>query len=194
MTVADDTVTEDDDTQDWVADCDGEGQERAVRDGRDSRVVMMAVVVEDGGGGQQRRRWTTITAENNGLQDWVAGYNGEGQERVVRKGQDSIVAMMAAGAEDGGGKQQWQQWKTTVTADYDSGRQKRRQMMMAGEIKWRTKRGKEESGWQTTTALGPPGREHEKVKKLGLCKKTFFSDTVCLVGVLAPAQNQLVSF
>ncbi len=39
-------VVEDNDTH-WVADCDGERQERAVRDGGDSRVVMMAVVVED---------------------------------------------------------------------------------------------------------------------------------------------------
>ena len=44
------TVAEDDDTQDWAADCDGEGRERAVRDSRDSRVVMMAVAVEEDGG------------------------------------------------------------------------------------------------------------------------------------------------
>jgi hypothetical protein len=31
-------------------DCDGEGQEQAVRDGRDWGVVMMAAVAEDGGG------------------------------------------------------------------------------------------------------------------------------------------------
>jgi hypothetical protein len=35
-------------------------------------------------------------------------------------------------------------------------------------------------------ALGPPGREPEKVKKSGLCKKAFFSYTVCPVGVFAP--------
>jgi hypothetical protein len=38
------TVPEDDDKRDWAPDCDGEGRERAVRDGGDSRVVMMAVV------------------------------------------------------------------------------------------------------------------------------------------------------
>ena len=43
------TVADNDDTQDLAADCDGEGRERAMRDGRDSGVVMMAVVVEDGG-------------------------------------------------------------------------------------------------------------------------------------------------
>jgi hypothetical protein len=44
-------VVDDDNTQDWVADCDGEGGERAVRDGGDSEVLMMAVAVEDSGGG-----------------------------------------------------------------------------------------------------------------------------------------------
>jgi hypothetical protein len=33
-------------------DYDGEGQERAARDGGDSGVAMMAVAAEDGGGGQ----------------------------------------------------------------------------------------------------------------------------------------------
>ncbi len=37
--------------QDWAADCDGEGRERVVTDGKDSRVVMMAVAVEDGSSG-----------------------------------------------------------------------------------------------------------------------------------------------
>jgi hypothetical protein len=45
------TVADDNNTHYWAADCDGEGQERVVRDSRDSRVVMMAVAVEDGGGG-----------------------------------------------------------------------------------------------------------------------------------------------
>ncbi len=45
-------MVDDEDTQDWAADCNGEGRERAVRDSRDSGVVMMAVAVEDGGGGQ----------------------------------------------------------------------------------------------------------------------------------------------
>ncbi len=44
------TVADNKDMQDWVADCDGEGRERAVRDSRDSGVVIMAVAEEDGGG------------------------------------------------------------------------------------------------------------------------------------------------
>jgi hypothetical protein len=45
------TMADDDDTRDWAADCNGEGQERALRDGGDSRVVMMAAAAEDGSGG-----------------------------------------------------------------------------------------------------------------------------------------------
>ncbi len=46
-------MVDEDDMQDWVADRNGEGQERAVRDGGDiGVVVMMAVAVEDSGGRQ----------------------------------------------------------------------------------------------------------------------------------------------
>jgi hypothetical protein len=40
-------VADNDDTHDWVADCDGEGGEQAVRDDGDSRVVMMAAGAVD---------------------------------------------------------------------------------------------------------------------------------------------------
>jgi hypothetical protein len=88
-------VTDDDgggrqDTHDWVAaDCNGKGQEQAVRDGRDSRVVMMAAVAEDGGGGQRWQRQTTTVADNNGMQDWAADYKGDGHERAARDGGDT---------------------------------------------------------------------------------------------------------
>jgi hypothetical protein len=45
------TVAEDDHTCDWLADCNGEGRERAVRDCGGSEVVMMTAAAEDGGGG-----------------------------------------------------------------------------------------------------------------------------------------------
>ncbi len=61
------TVADNDDTRDWVADCDGEGREWAVRDGRDSGVVMMAAGVEDVGGGRRWQRRTTTAADNNGM-------------------------------------------------------------------------------------------------------------------------------
>jgi hypothetical protein len=64
-------------------------------------------------------------------------------------------------------------------------------MMMSRDIERRTTRGKEESGQQTTTALGQPGGEREtKITKSSL----LFSDTVCPVGVFAPAKKQLSSF
>jgi hypothetical protein len=96
------TVADDKDMQDWLADCNGEGRERAVRDSRDIRVVIMAVAVEDGGGGQQRRRRTRIAAEDNGMQDRAADYGRKGKERVTKEGGDSRVAMMVAVAEGGG--------------------------------------------------------------------------------------------
>jgi hypothetical protein len=40
-------VADDNDTHDWAVDCNGEGQEQAVRDGRDSGVVMMAAATAD---------------------------------------------------------------------------------------------------------------------------------------------------
>ncbi len=110
-----------DDTQDWGADCNGEGRERAVRDGRDSRVVMMAVAVEDSGGRQRWQRQTTIAAEDNGMLDRAADYDGEGQERAVREGRDSGVAMMAVAAEDGCSGQQGRRWTMTAMADNNSG-------------------------------------------------------------------------
>ncbi len=48
------TVADNNDTYDWMADCDGEGRERAVRDGRDSRVMIMAAAAEDGGSRRQQ--------------------------------------------------------------------------------------------------------------------------------------------
>ncbi len=73
----------------WATDCNGEGQERAVRNSGDSGVVMMAAVAEDGGNGRQRRRQTTTAADNNGMRDWVADYKGDGQERATRDGRDT---------------------------------------------------------------------------------------------------------
>jgi hypothetical protein len=107
--------------------------------------------------------------------------------------------------DDGCGGGSWRQWtlkrRTTMTAmaDDDSGGRRRRWMTTARKIGWWTMRGKEENGWQTTTALdkkliSPPGREREKIKNSSLCKKTFFSDTVCPVGFFAPAKTANVPF
>jgi hypothetical protein len=77
------TVVDNNGMQDSVADYDGEGQERAARDGRDSGVAMMAAAAEDGGGGQRQQRRTTTAADNNGAQGRAADYDGEGRERVA---------------------------------------------------------------------------------------------------------------
>ncbi len=82
-------VADDDDMHDWVVDCDGEGREQAVRDGGDSKVVMIAAAVEDGGGGRQWQRQTTTAVDNNGMQDWVADYKGDGQGQAARDGGDT---------------------------------------------------------------------------------------------------------
>jgi hypothetical protein len=60
------TVADDDGTQDWVADYNGERQEQAARDGRDSRVAMIAAAVEDDIGGQQQQWQMSTMADNNG--------------------------------------------------------------------------------------------------------------------------------
>jgi hypothetical protein len=60
-----------------------------VRDSRDSGVVMMAAAAEDSGGGQRRQRRTMIVADDNGMQDWVADYEGDGQEQLARDGGDT---------------------------------------------------------------------------------------------------------
>jgi hypothetical protein len=82
------TLADDDDTRDWAADCNGEGRERVVRDGGDSRVVIMAAAVEDGGGGRRRRRRTTAAVDDNGMQDWEADYEGDGQGWAARDSGD----------------------------------------------------------------------------------------------------------
>ncbi len=82
------TVADDNNTRDWAADYNEEGQEQVVRDGGDSGVVMMAAAREDSSGGQQQRQ-TTTAADDNGMQDWAADYKGVGQERAARDGKDT---------------------------------------------------------------------------------------------------------
>ncbi len=65
------TAADDNSSQDWAADYDGEGRERVARDGGDSGVAMMAAAkmaaAEDYGGGQQQQwRWTTAAEDGSG--------------------------------------------------------------------------------------------------------------------------------
>jgi hypothetical protein len=79
------TAVDDDSSQDWVADYDGEGQERAVRDGGDSRVAMMAAAkmaaAKDSGGGRQQQ-WLAASmraaAADNGVDGSRWGGSGRG--------------------------------------------------------------------------------------------------------------------
>ncbi len=75
-------AVDDNGLKDQAADYDGEGQERAARDGGDRGVVMMGVAkmaaVEDSSGGRQRQRRQMTVAGDDGMQDWAAAYNGEG--------------------------------------------------------------------------------------------------------------------
>jgi hypothetical protein len=96
---------------------------------------------------------------SNGMQDWAAGYNGEGQEWAARDDRDSGVAMMAVAAEHGSGRRGWRWWAMTAMADDNSGGRQKRRMMTAPKIEWRTMRGEEEGRRQTTMALGQPGRQ-----------------------------------
>ncbi len=81
-------MADDNDTRDWVADCNKEGRERVVRDSRDRGVVMMAAAAKDGGNRQRRQRQTMTAADNNSMQDWAVDYKGDGQERSARDGGD----------------------------------------------------------------------------------------------------------
>ncbi len=56
-------------------------------------------------------------AEDNGMQDQVADYDGEGQEWAAREGGDSRVVMMAMAVEDGGGGRRRQRRKMIVVED-----------------------------------------------------------------------------
>ncbi len=47
-------MVDDNNTQGWEVDCNKEGQEQAVKDSGDSRMVMMAVMADDGSGGRQK--------------------------------------------------------------------------------------------------------------------------------------------
>ncbi len=90
------TAADDDGSQDRAADYDGEGQERAVRDGGDSGVAMMAAAkmtaVEDSGGGRQQR-WLAasmrVAVADNGV-------DGSRRGEALNGGVGGNGSMMAA--------------------------------------------------------------------------------------------------
>ncbi len=83
-----------------------------------------------------------------------------------------------------GGRQQQQQRMTTV-ADDDGTRD------WAADYEGE---GGERAANNNGIRAHVPGREREKIKKSSLCKKTFFSDTVCPVGFFAPCKTLDLGF
>ncbi len=79
--------------QDRATDYDGEGQEQAAREGRNSRVALMAVAVEDGGGGQRWQRWATMAMADDD--------SGGGQRRWMMMAR-KIEWRTTRGKEEGG--------------------------------------------------------------------------------------------
>jgi hypothetical protein len=79
--------------------------------------------------------------------------------------------------------------------DGDCGRQQQRTMKAADDDGTRDQavdyegEGGERAAKNNGIRQKAPGREREKIKKLSLCKKTFFSNTVCPVGFFAPAKT-----
>jgi hypothetical protein len=113
--------------------------------------------------------------------------------------------MTAAEAEDGSGGQRRRQTTTTVEADADNGngeRQQQRGWMMTavddgGTQDWAADYeggGREQVANNNGIRAHAPGREHDKIKKLSLCKKTYFSNTVCPVAFLLPPKHPTVCF
>jgi hypothetical protein len=186
-----------DDRQELSRIADGEkklGWKTVARYCKDSGVAMMAAVAEDGGGGRQ----TTTAADKDSMWDWVADYNGEGQERAARDGGESGVSMMAAAAEKGGGRRQrrktaaadidgkggqWRQWTTTahgiwrgnMTGKDKSGRQEKAETV---EWQWWLRQRKtaladndSSSGWrqqsQMLTAVDDDNGRQWQYTKLG---------------------------
>jgi hypothetical protein len=98
---------------DWVADCNGEGQELAVRNSGDSEAVMMAAAAEEGVSGQRQQRRTTKVADNNGMQDWAEDYEVDGQDR-----RREMAETWSGDDSCGGGR--WRRW-TTMAADDNNG-------------------------------------------------------------------------
>ncbi len=80
---------DDDGSRDRAADYDGEGQERAVRDGGDSGVAMMAaakMAAAEGSGGGRQQRWLAASmraaAADDGVDGSRRGGRGRGRGRV----------------------------------------------------------------------------------------------------------------
>jgi hypothetical protein len=82
-------VADNNNTCDWVADCDGEGRERVVRDGGDSGVMMKAVAAEDGDGRQRQQKKTMTAADDSGMRTTKGKDRSRQQETAETQGGDN---------------------------------------------------------------------------------------------------------
>ncbi len=83
------TVADNEDTQDWVADCNGEGGEQAARAGSERRRRQRSGNDGCGRGRWQQRTMTAkvsmIAADDNGMQDRAADYDGSGRQEKGKR-------------------------------------------------------------------------------------------------------------
>ena len=98
-------------------------------------------------------------ADDEGSQGQAADYDGEGQERAVRRRRQQSGDYGCS--KDGGSGRQRRRTTTAMAVD-DGGRQRQR-TMTACEIRRRTTMGKVRSRLQTTTALSVRDREDDVV-------------------------------
>ncbi len=82
------TVADNNDMHDWVADCNGEGQERAVRDGRDSGVVIVAAKAVNNDSKGRQRQQQTATACKIGQQP-MKGMDKSGRQETAETQSDN---------------------------------------------------------------------------------------------------------
>ncbi len=122
-------VADNDDTCDWAADCGGEGREQAVRDSRDSRVVMMTAAAADDNSKGRQQHWQMAMACEIGRRP-MKGMDMSGRREMVetrssddgcRSGRWRRWTMIAADDDNGDGRRRQWRWRTMTAVNDDSG-------------------------------------------------------------------------
>ncbi len=75
-------------------------------------------------------------ADNDGMQDQAAVYDGDQQEWTARDGRDSRVVMLPVAVEDGGGGRQRRLQMATAKTDGNGSRQQWQRTTTARKIGW----------------------------------------------------------
>jgi hypothetical protein len=156
------TVADNDNTHDWAADCDGEGRERAVRDGGDSGVVMMAAAAADDdsattavdGNACKIGQWPLKKTDKSGRQETAETRSGDDG---CRGGRWRPWTMTVADDNNSDGRRQQRQRRTTTAVNDDSGGGQRHARWAADY--------KGEGGERGANNNGIRARQAESVKK-----------------------------